>query len=337
MMKPEPSERLSERGPGPGAGPGPGWRGMERRENSSPSSSSMPGTCGSELGRRAACVVLMLTTALPCSSTRRVKSGSCACACAASENTASHSAATPLRVVMFLSWVLGTPILHRIGNALHTCGGCFAYDGHHVVRDLAGIDMNGAEAGEPGARRLALRRERLDENRHRRGPVGEDELSHGLRFAHAPRELDYLVEPRQFRVEAPARQARRRRRRLFHAPVGRGMARLHHVRGDASDEELRKRELLYRAAGGIDRGGAHQHAARRVRPQAITVAQVVLRREHHALAFEAADAAYFAKRDVVVAKQRVQFPRKERWKVTVGGASLDLDDVAFRQIAAHGV
>src|SRR5882762_1910993 len=142
MMKPEPSERLSERGPGPGAG----CRGMKRRKNPSTTSSSMPGTCGSEVGRRIACVVLMLTTALPCSSTRRVKSGSCACA--ARQNTASHSAAMALRVVMLLSWFLGTPILHRIGDALHACGGCFAHDGHHVVRDLASIDMNRPEAGK---------------------------------------------------------------------------------------------------------------------------------------------------------------------------------------------
>src|SRR5207237_9903640 len=138
MMKPEPEERLSERGPGPGAGPGPGWRGMNRRKNSSTSSSSMPGTCGSEVGRRTACVVLMLTTALPWSSTRRVKSGSCACA--ASENAASHSAAMALRVVMFLSWFLGTPILHRIGDALHACGGGVAPDGHHVVGHPARLE-----------------------------------------------------------------------------------------------------------------------------------------------------------------------------------------------------
>src|SRR5438874_1510456 len=80
-MNPEPSERLSERGPGPGPGTPGCWRGMKRRKNSWISSSSMPGICGSALVRRTACVVLMLTTALPCSSTRRVKSGStCVCA-----------------------------------------------------------------------------------------------------------------------------------------------------------------------------------------------------------------------------------------------------------------
>src|ERR1700741_773662 len=182
MMKPEPSERLSERGLGPGAGcPGPGWRGMKRRKNSSTSSSSMPGTCGSAVGRRPACVVLMLATALPCSSTRRVKSGGWACA--ASDNAASHSAATALRVVMFLSWFLGTPILHRIGNALHACGRCFAHDGPHVVRGLAGIYMDRAEAGKPGARRLALRCERLDEDRDGGEAGGEEQLSPPPPFA----------------------------------------------------------------------------------------------------------------------------------------------------------
>src|SRR2546425_3282074 len=72
-MNPEPSERLSERGPGPGPGTPGCWRGIKRRKNSWISSSSMPGICGSALVRRTACVVLMLTTALPCSSTRRVK------------------------------------------------------------------------------------------------------------------------------------------------------------------------------------------------------------------------------------------------------------------------
>src|SRR3954451_19315821 len=174
MTKPEPSERLSARGAGPcpcPGCPGPGWRGMKRRKNSSTSSSSMPGTCGSAVGRRTACVVLMLTTALPCSSTRRVKSGSCAWA--ASEKAASHSAAMALRVVMFLSWFLGTPILHRIGDSLHACGRCFPHDGHHMVRDLAGIDMDRAQAGKPGALRLAVRRERLDEHRYGGEAVGK--------------------------------------------------------------------------------------------------------------------------------------------------------------------
>jgi hypothetical protein len=71
---------------------------MKRRKNSSTSSSSMPGTCGTApCARRTACVVLMLTTALPCSSTSRVKSGSSrACASTVALNAASHSAASPL-------------------------------------------------------------------------------------------------------------------------------------------------------------------------------------------------------------------------------------------------
>src|SRR5437773_10894418 len=169
MMKPEPSERLSERGEGPGPGcPGPGWRGMKRRKNSRTSSSSIPGTCGSAPVRRTACVVLMLTTALPWSSTRRVKSGRsrCACACAARQKAASHRAARALIVRMqSLLVFLRPPIFDGIGNALHARRGCFAHDGHHMVRDFAGIDVDGAEAREAGACRVAARLQRLDEYR----------------------------------------------------------------------------------------------------------------------------------------------------------------------------
>src|SRR5438093_3496269 len=176
MMKPEPSERLSERGEGPGPGcPGPGWRGMKRRKNSRTSSSSIPGTCGSAPVRRTACVVLMLTTALPWSSTRRVKSGRsrCACACAARQNTASHRAATALIVLIYgLLEFLWTTVLDGIGDALHACRRCFAHDGHHVIGDLAGINMDRAQAREAGARRVAARLQRLDEHRDRGEAVG---------------------------------------------------------------------------------------------------------------------------------------------------------------------
>src|SRR5882672_7500316 len=225
MMKPEPSERLSERGAGPGPGPGcpgPGWRGMKRRKNSRTSSSSMPGTCGRAPVRRTACVVLILTTALPWSSTRRVKSGRsrvtsrvtslCACACAARQKAASHRAAMALIVLMQSLLVFLRPtILDGIGNALHARRGCFSYDGHHVVRDLAGIDMDGAQAREPGARRLAARLQRLDEHRDRGEAVGVHHLTDRLRFAHAPRQFDDLVEAGQLRGQAPAGEARRRR------------------------------------------------------------------------------------------------------------------------------
>src|SRR5207237_7546229 len=118
-------------------GPGPGWRGMKRRKNSSTSSSSMPGTCGRAAVRRTACVVLMLTTALPWSSTRRVKSGRSRCACAARQNTASHRAATALIVLIYgLLEFLWTTIFNCVGDALHARRRCFAHDGHHVVRDL---------------------------------------------------------------------------------------------------------------------------------------------------------------------------------------------------------
>src|SRR2546430_12625430 len=165
MMKPEPSERLSERGEGPGPGcPGPGWRGMKRRKNSRTSSSSIPGTCGSAPVRRTACVVLMLTTALPWSSTRRVKSGRsrCAWACAAMQKAASHRAATALIVLMqSLLEFLRPSVFDGIGDALHARRRCFAHDGHHVIGDLAGINMDRAQAREDGTRRLAARLPRL--------------------------------------------------------------------------------------------------------------------------------------------------------------------------------
>src|SRR2546425_5267311 len=180
MMKPEPSERLSERGAGPGPGPGcpgPGCRGMKRRKNSRTSSSSIPGTCGSAPVRRTACVVLMFTTALPWSSTRRVKSGKSRCAWAATQNTASHRAARALIVLIlslleFLGPQLWPAVLDSIGDALHARRGCFAHDGHHMIGDLAGIDMDRAEAREPGARRLAARLQRLGGPRDRGQGVG---------------------------------------------------------------------------------------------------------------------------------------------------------------------
>src|SRR6266850_2715798 len=200
MMKPEPSERLSERGagagPGPGPGcPGPGWRGMKRRKNSRTSSSSMPGTCGRAPVRRTACVVLILTTALPWSSTRRVKSGRsrvtsrvtslCACAWAARQKAASHRATRALIVLIYcLLEFLGTTVFDCIGDALHARRGCFSHDGDHVIGDLAGINMDRAQAREPGARRLAARLQRLDEHRDCGEAVGVHHLPDGLRFAH---------------------------------------------------------------------------------------------------------------------------------------------------------
>src|SRR5688572_15733559 len=176
MMKPEPSERLSGRAP---PGPGGCWRGMKRRKNSSTSSSSMPGTCGAAPLRRTACVVLMLTTALPWSSTRRVKSGSSrtACANAMVENRTSQAAVTALAAFMFLFsresllLLLRPAVFHRVGDALHAGRRCLAHHGHHVVRDLARVDVDRAHAGEPGAHRVAASIERLDEHRYRREAV----------------------------------------------------------------------------------------------------------------------------------------------------------------------
>src|SRR2546421_7381701 len=194
MTKPEPSERLSERGAGPGPGvPGPGWRGMKRRKNSSTSSSSMPGTCGMAPVRRTACVVLMLTTALPCSSTTRVKSGRSRWATAAMLNAASHRAASALIVLIRVSFsFLRPPIFDGIPYALHAGRRRFADDRDHVVRHLSRIDMDRAQARETGARRFAAPAERFDEHRHRRQAIGVHDLSYRLRLAQPARELDYL-------------------------------------------------------------------------------------------------------------------------------------------------
>src|SRR5687768_14259011 len=160
MMKPEPSERASGRAPGPGC-----WRGMKRRKNSSTSSSSIPGTCGALPVRRGACVVLMFTTALPWSSTRRVKSGSSrtACAAAATLNEASHKASSALTAFILCSLrLLRTAVLYGIGDALHARRRCFAHHGDHVIGHLPRVDMDGAHASKPGAHRVAAAFERLD-------------------------------------------------------------------------------------------------------------------------------------------------------------------------------
>src|SRR5438552_90886 len=215
MMKPEPSERLSERGAGPGPGPGcpgPGWRGMKRRKNSSTSSSSIPGTCGSAPVRRTACVVLMFTTALPCSSTRRVKSGRSRCAWAARQKAASHSVASALMVLIYsLLEFLRPPIFDGICDALHARRGRLAHDGHHMVRHLACIDVDRAEARKAGARRLAARLQRFDEHRDGGEAIGIDHLADRVRFAHAARELNHLVEAGQLGREAPAGEPRDRK------------------------------------------------------------------------------------------------------------------------------
>src|ERR687896_1189215 len=170
MMKPEPSERASGRGLGPGC-----WRGMKRRKNSSISSSSRPGPWGTAPPpRRTACVVLMLTTALPCSSTRRVKSGSSrtACAIAEAQKAASHRVTKAFTTFIFVSRKLLRPaILYRVGDALHARRRGLADHRHHVIGDLARIDMDGPHAGEAGAHRIAPAFERFDENRDRRQAV----------------------------------------------------------------------------------------------------------------------------------------------------------------------
>src|SRR6185503_18434101 len=154
---------------------------------------SMPGTCGSAPLRRTAWVVLMLTTALPWSSTRRVKSGSCACAAATVPKAISHRAAKPL-IVCIICWfsrivLLRTAELYRVGDALHAHRRRLADHGNHVIRDFASIDIYGADAGQPGAHRLAPAFQRLDEYRHSGEPVGIDHLPHRPRLAEPALEL----------------------------------------------------------------------------------------------------------------------------------------------------
>src|SRR5574339_387988 len=221
-MNPEPSERDSERGPGPWPGPGC-WRGMKRRKNSSTSSSSMPGTCGTAPLRRTAWVVLMLTTALPCSSTSRVKSGSSRTACAAAmeEKTTSQAAVSVFTAFIFClspGARSGLAILDRVGDALHAHRRRLAYHGHHVVGNLARIDVDGAHARKPGARRLALRFQRLDEHRDRRHAVGIHHLAGRARLAEPALQLDDLLEAGQLLRQPPAGELRRRGGRVLDAP-----------------------------------------------------------------------------------------------------------------------
>src|SRR5579859_4356875 len=253
MTKPEPSERLSARGAGPcpwPGCPGPGWRGMKRRKNSSTSSSSMPGTCGSAALRRTTWVVLMLTTALPCSSTTRVKSGRSRWATAAMLNAASHRAASALIVLIGLSsFFLRPPVFDGIPYALHAGRRRFADDRDHVVRHLPRIDMDRAQARETRALGLAAPLQRLDEHRHGREAVGIHHLTHRLRLAQPARELDHLVEPGQLRGETPAREARGRCLRVLDAETRIRVARLHHVRRDVTEAQLSEGELLDLIAG----------------------------------------------------------------------------------------
>src|SRR5713226_4487369 len=251
MMKPEPSERLSGRGAGPGC-----WRGTKRRKNSSTSSSSIPGTWGSAL-RRTAWVVLMLTTAPPCSSTRRVKSGSSrACAKAAAQNAASQSAARLCMTRIFSSPVtaasLRLAVLNGIRDALHARGRRLADHGHHVIGDFARIDVDRAHARETGAHHVAPALQRLDEHRYRGEAVRIHHLPYGLRLAHAALELDDLVESGQLGGEPPAREMGRGRRGVFHPPGARRVARPHHVARDIADRQLREHELLDALPGGVE-------------------------------------------------------------------------------------
>src|SRR3954470_24990458 len=155
---------------------------MKRRKNSWISSSSMPGTCGSAL-RRTACVVLMFTTAFPCSSTRRVKSGrTWVWASATAQNAVSQRPATALTTriasLLKLCSLLRAAVFHRIRDALHARRGRLAHHGDPVLRHLASIDVHRAHAGEAGAGAAPV--ERLEEHGNGRETVRVRPLPHRL-------------------------------------------------------------------------------------------------------------------------------------------------------------
>src|SRR5688572_1184666 len=340
MMKPEPSERASGcwRGLGwPGC-----WRGMKRRKNSSTSSSSMPGTCGTAPLRRTACVVLMLTTALPWSSTRRVKSGSSrTCAVATAQKAASHRVATALTTFILISPkpLLRSAIFDCIGDALHARGWRLAHHGHHVIGDFAGIDMDCAHACKPRAHWIAAAFERFDEYRDRGQAVGIHHLAGGTRLADAALELDHLVEAGQLAREAPAGETRRRGGRVLDAPFARGVPGAHHVARHPAEGELREAELLDLFAGCVERHRAQQHAGVDVGVKLVAVAQVVARAEHHRLAVVAGDAPGLAQADVVVPGERGDPLGQQRGKATLAAfdALFHLHQAAAGQVAAHGI
>src|SRR4051812_42965468 len=237
-MNPEPSERLSGR-PGPRSGPCPGgWRGTKRRKNSITSSSSIPGTCGKAL-RRAAWVVLMLTTELPCSSTNRVKSGSSrAWAKTLRQKAASQRPARDLTARIGespISWLRCVPALLRtaeldgIGNALHARRRRFPDHGNHVLRHFLGIDMDGAHARQPRPHRVAAPFQRLDEHGHRRQAVRVNDLADRACLAQAALELGDFAEARQFARQPPPAQAGRDCLGVLHPPALRGVPRLYLV------------------------------------------------------------------------------------------------------------
>src|SRR5262245_60040038 len=222
---------------------------MKRRKNSSTSSSSIPGTWGAAPLRRTACVVLMLTTALPCSSTRRVKSGSSRTAWAdarVEKRTSQAAVAVLTAFILSLSQKArsGLAILDCVGDALHARRRRFADYGHHVIGDLSCIDMDGAHAGKARPHRVAASLERLDENRYRRQTVRINHLPRRARLADPALELDHLVEARQLARQSPAGEPGRRRRRVLHAPALRDEARAHHLARHRADGELREGELL---------------------------------------------------------------------------------------------
>src|SRR6185436_14530772 len=196
MMKPEPSDRLSGRGPCCGPCCGPGWRGMKRRKNSCTSSSSTPGICGTAATRRAACVVLIFTTAAPWSSTSLTKSGRSRCASAAPANSSASSATCALSQFILVPPLLWLSEFDPGGNALHTGGGRLAHHRHDVVRHLPRVDLESAEARRAGLHGRAASRQRFYEHRHRGNAVGIHHLAGWPRLAQGARHLDDLAKAR---------------------------------------------------------------------------------------------------------------------------------------------
>jgi len=159
-------------------------------------------------------------------------------------------------------------------------------------------------------------------------PTGRDSPS---------RRLSSLVKAGQLAAELPAGEARRRGSAVLDAPAAGGLPGLHHVAAHRADGELREHELLDRVAARIERDGLQQHAAVHVGVELVAVAQIVLRREHHRLAVEAGDAVVLAEADVIVARERAHALGQQRREIALGGAAIDLDHPALRQVAADAV
>ena len=106
----------------------------------------------------------MLTTAVPCSSTRRVKSGSSRACARRGQAEQSQTTERQGRFCCSHRFVSSSPdaycgygrILDRVGDALHARRRRLADHGNHVIRHFAGIDVDRALLARPvrtGSRR----------------------------------------------------------------------------------------------------------------------------------------------------------------------------------------